>query len=79
MNHIIMKILEMSSWKIACLTFTLGLPFGLLHIIELQNQGKADDIGLWYRIYCAVADVAPYAVGVTIIHGLLRKFRQKKA
>ena len=79
MNHILTKILNTGSWKIAFLTFTLGLPIGLLHIIELQNQGKADDIGLWYRIYCAVAYVAPYAVGVTIIHVLVRKFRQKKA
>jgi hypothetical protein len=39
----------------------------------------ADDLGLWYRIYCAVVDVAPYAIGVTVIHILLRKYGQNKA
>lgn len=78
MNRTIIKILETSSWKIALLVTILGLPIGLLHIIQLQNEGKADDIGLLYRIYCAVADVVPYAIGATAIHALLRKYRQKK-
>jgi hypothetical protein len=79
MNGIISRILKTNSWKIGALSMILGFPIRFIHIIQLQKAGMADDLGLWYRIYCAVVDVAPYAIGVTVIHILLRKYRRNKA
>lgn len=78
MNRTMTKILKTSSWKIAFLVVILGLPIGLLHITQLQNEGKADDLGLWYRIYCAAAYVGPYAIGAIAIHALLKNTVRKK-
>ena len=75
LNLIIRKILRMKSWNLGIVVLAVGIPFGLIHITRLQNAGSADDIGIWYRVYCALAYAVPYAIGVAVMHFLTKKFR----
>ena len=72
--------MKLNSWKVFALTMCLGFPIGFIHIVQLQKARMADDLGLWYRFYCAVAYVGPYVVGLTLIHllfGYLGKNKQQ--
>jgi uncharacterized membrane-anchored protein YhcB (DUF1043 family) len=74
----ISKILRTKSWKIGVIALLIGVPIGFVHITRLQNAGAADDLGLWYRIYCAIAFAAPYAIGLTVVHILARIIKDNR-
>jgi hypothetical protein len=69
----------MKSWKVGILAFVVGIPIGFFHITRLQKAGLADDIGLWYRAYCALLDTAPYAIGAAAIHLLIQKITDHRS
>ncbi len=57
--------------------FVVPLPFTWAYVVDLQDSGRADDVGMWYTAYSAVLFSLPIGLGAALL-GLALHWRPSR-